>query len=109
MKLPFCLNPALAVTALVAISACTWVKPEGKADAIALVKPAHVAECKKLGSVYSNTHHRILGLNRGKQKVSDELLTLAKNEAHSMGADTLVADTGPDNGEQRFTAYKCSP
>lgn len=86
---------------------CSWVKVKPGAESVALVKAAHAQNCKKVGNVYSNTHHRVLFINRGSKKVDDELLSLAKNEAHSMGADTLVAITGTEGGEQKFIAYKC--
>ncbi len=90
------------------MSACSWVKLDQGAESVAIVKIAHVEQCKKVGTVYANTHHRLLGINRSGKKVADELTSLAKNEALSMGADTLVATTTDENGEQNFDAYDCS-
>ena len=89
------------------LAACSWVKPDEGAADVALVKAAHVRECKELGKIYANTTHTLAGLQRKRSKVADELVTLAKNEAYGMGGDTIVSLSAPENGEQRFVAYLC--
>lgn len=89
------------------VCSCSWVKPEYGAEKVALVKLAHIQNCKKVGTVYSNTTNRILGIHRSHKKVNDELLTLAKNEALELGGDTLVALGPVVEGEQKFDAYRC--
>ena len=37
----------------------------------------------------------------------DELETLARNEAPGLGADTVQPKAEPDDGEQRFLAFRC--
>jgi hypothetical protein len=39
--------------------------------------------------------------------VRDELETLARNEAPGLGADTVQPKAEPDDGEQRFLAFRC--
>ena len=101
MKLIF-----VCVVALLSI-ACTWVKPLPGSAEVALVKPAHTQNCTKVGAVYANTTNRILGIHRSTKKVNDELLVLAKKEAHTLGGDTLVALGPVIEGKQRFDAYQC--
>lgn len=98
---------ACSLVAAVA-SACTWVKPVYEAKDVALVKPAHIVQCKKVGSTNSSVPHKITFIPRGKKKVAEELLTLAKNEAVRVGGDTLVADGPGTQGNQNFLVYKCS-
>ena len=38
---------------------------------------------------------------------NDELETLARNEAPGLGADTVQPKGEPDDGEQRFLAFRC--
>ncbi len=98
---------ALVLLTCVCLMACTWVKPEEGAQDIALVKPAHVETCKKLGTASATSKSKVLGITRGERKVAEELLVLAKNEALSLGGDTLVSETSPEEGQQHFSVYKC--
>jgi len=99
----------LVLTVLSGLIACTWVKPEGDASGIALVKAAHAENCTKLGEVSAAVEYRVAGLKRGPEKVARELVTLAKNEALSMSADAIVAIGEPFEGKQSFEAYRCAP
>jgi hypothetical protein len=49
----------------------------------------------------------IAGIDRKQMKVRDELESLARNEAATLGADTVQALGEPRDGEQRFAAYSC--
>ncbi len=97
----------LSTIALVSATACTWVKPKEGAEEVALVKTAHVENCDSLGVATASVKHKVAGLKRKSDKVSEELLTLAKNEAASMGGDTLVSLSAPEEGSQRFQVYRC--
>lgn len=101
------MKSVFAIIVAVFVCSCTWVKPEFGAEDVALVKYAHAQNCKKIGTVYSNTTNRILGIHRSHKKVNEELLTLAKNEAHELGGDTLVVLGPVVEGEQKFDAYRC--
>lgn len=100
------LIPAIASTWLL-FSACTWVKPNEGAGDIALVKPIHAQGCNKLGTATAQTREKVAGISRKDKKVAAELLALAKNEALSMGGNTLVAIGTPKEGKQSFEVYSC--
>lgn len=89
------------------VSSCTWVKYEEGAENIALVKPAHIESCEKLGEVSAQVKHTVSGLKRKPEKVARELIVLAKNQAVTMGANALVSLDAPDAGQQSFVAYRC--
>ncbi|WP_185236255.1 DUF4156 domain-containing protein [Teredinibacter franksiae] len=100
------LGPVLVSVFL--FSACTWVKPEAGTEAVALVKPEVVQDCKRLGKSTVGVKNKVGFINRKDTKVWEELLTLARNEALSMQADTLVAEgTVSEEGKQAFSLYKC--
>lgn len=91
---------------ILALSACTWVKPEPGAFDVDLRKPEEVAACKKLGNASTRTKASF-GLNRNADKVAIELLTLARNEAVKMGGNTVVPVGQVMGGAQTFAVYTC--
>jgi MinD superfamily P-loop ATPase len=98
---------AIVVLGCAATSACTWVDPIPGASSVTLVQPAHVSNCKSLGTTTSQVKARVGIINRSDEKVAGELLTLAQNSAVEIGGDTLVAEGAPSEGTQRFRIFKC--
>lgn len=88
-------------------SGCTWVDPIAGASTITLVQPSHVVNCKSIGTTVSQVADKVGFINRSDDKVTEELLTLAKNSAVELGGDTLVAEGGPSEGTQKFRIYNC--
>jgi len=105
------IKPSLPVTLFLfgslATSGCTWVDPVAGASRVTLVMPEHVSQCKPLGTTVSQVKDKVGIIHRSEAKVTEELLTLAKNSAVELGGDTLVAETGPADGTQKFKIYKC--
>lgn len=99
---------ALLTLALVtSLVACTWVKPSAGSDKVAMVKPELAASCKKVGEANASVKHRVGVVERREDKVSKELVTLAKNEAVKLGGNTIVQDGPAFEGVQRFLVYLC--
>ncbi|MDX1399049.1 MAG: DUF4156 domain-containing protein [Oceanospirillum sp.] len=96
---------------LISVSAlatgCTWVKPVEGSDQVKLVSQANVAGCKKLGHTTSFVKNKVAGLTRNQEAVSEELVTLGKNEAVNMGGDTIVQVDPLKDGKVGFDIYKC--
>ncbi len=90
------------------LSACTWVKmaPGGESIQVAPIG-ANMSDCERRGEVLVSVHNRIGPMERNELRVKDELEVLARNEAPSLGADTVQALAPPNNGEQRFVGFKC--
>lgn len=100
------LRPALMACALGALAACTWVK---LSDGGALVRQAQagdVSDCRHLGKVTTHTRDKVV-MERNNAKVQEELIVLARNEAASFGADTIVPAGPVIDGRQDFDAYNC--
>ena len=97
----------IALLGVAATSGCTWVEPVAGASKVTLVMPTHVSNCKPLGTTTSQVKAQVGPIYRSESKVEEELLTLAKNSAVEVGGDTLVAESPPSEGTQKFRIYKC--
>ena len=98
----------VAITVVTSLVGCTWVKTSEEAKAVALVKPSAAQQCEKLGNTTSKVADNIGPIPRGENKVQDELIDLAKNEAALIGGDTIVAEGAEVDGVQRFSIYRCA-
>jgi hypothetical protein len=107
MKKYFSKHAAIALLAATAATGCTWVDPIPGASSVTLVQPSHVVNCRSIGTTSSQVKDKIGFINRSDSKVTQELLTLAQNSAVELGGDTLVAESGPIAGSQKFRIYKC--
>jgi hypothetical protein len=90
------------------IPACTWVKMEaGGGEVRVAPRGDELAGCTRRGEVGVSVKDKVGLYRRNELKVRDELETMARNEAASLGADTVQALNEPSAGEQRFAAYAC--
>ncbi|GAB2499105.1 DUF4156 domain-containing protein [Arenimonas alkanexedens] len=90
------------------VSACTWVKMAPGAKEVRVVRvDQDMSACTKRGEVSVSVKDRLGPYERNDLRVRDELETLARNEAPSLGADTVQPKNQPTDGEQRFLAYRC--
>ena len=91
---------------MAAAAGCTWIKLTDAGAAVAQGSSAQVADCTLVGTVSSSTQDRVL-LKRGRGKVAEELIVLARNEAATLGGDTIVPDGPMVDGRQDFRVYRC--
>lgn len=97
--------PALLAASLVA---CTWVKPDEAGQRVRVAYDGRVEGCLKVGEIGVAVRDWLLpGVRRNEMKVLDELESLARNQAATIDADTLVALGEARSGEQRFSAWRC--
>ncbi len=98
----------VASSVVLALSACTWVKPDPAGAKVRVAYDGNAASCTKVGEIGVGVRDRIMpGIDRNELKVRDELESLARNEAATLGADTITAVGDPVDGEQRFIAWRC--
>ena len=88
-------------------TACTWVEPTVSGNAVRVAYDGKVAGCRDAGTVAVTVADKIAFYHRNEYKIADELETMARNEAASLPADTIVPRTEPKDGSQRFQAYVC--
>jgi len=105
MKYPTSL--ALLALLLFAPGACTWVKATPEGESVRVSTLAEVAACERKGKVTVSVKNRVGGVERKPTKVATELATLARNEAVSLGGDTVVPESEAYDGRQVFGVYDC--
>jgi hypothetical protein len=88
-------------------AACAWVKPDAAGEKVRVAYNGKVDGCTKLGEITVGVRDTIIGIERNSVKVTDELESLARNEAATLNADTITALNEPRDGEQRFAAWRC--
>ena len=101
------LKSVILLLGIAAAGGCTWVDPIAGASSVTLVMPNHVSNCQSLGTTTSQVAAKVGFINRNDEKVTGELLTLAKNSAVEAGGNTLVAEGPPGEGTQKYRIYKC--
>ena len=99
---------SLSVAVLFSLSACTFVKMgAGAAQVQVVAQDKNMSSCEKRGEVVVSVKDRLGPYERDVLRVRDELETLARNEAPSLRADTVQPKNAPQDGEQRFLAFRC--
>ena len=101
----FKLIPLAAVAVLIA--ACTWVPVSQQGADVQVFPPNEVGKCERKGKVTVSVKHKIAGAHRSGEKVSLELITLARNAAAKMGGNMVSPETDPNEGSQVFGVYVC--
>lgn len=92
---------------LTLLTACTWVQLTAEGRSVRLASPSAVGNCTRIGTTNSSTASRVTFVQRGNEKVQNELVTLARNEAGLMGGNTVVGEGIMTAGQQRFIVYNC--
>lgn len=99
-----------ALSVIMLFSACTWVKPIPEADRVQYVdyQNEDLKTCSRIGSVTTSVKAKIGFFNRSEEKVNQELITLARNEAALKGGNTVAAEKPAVNGRRVFVIYQCA-
>jgi hypothetical protein len=93
--------------ALLALNGCTWVKLTSAGAQVRVIDADAAARCIKKGEVTSSVRDEVGLYSRNRQKVLDEVETLARNDARDLGANAISAISELDGGERRYAAYDC--
>jgi len=93
---------------ILGMTACTWVEPTKEGAEVRLVEASDIETCKNLGTTNTFVKHKIGVVTRSEEKVTEELVTLAKNSAAEKGGDSIVAKGLPSEGSMSFVIYKCA-
>jgi CRISPR/Cas system type I-B associated protein Csh2 (Cas7 group RAMP superfamily) len=97
---------AILISTLI-ISACTWVNENTDGRSVNVSTADRIGNCQKAGDINVSVASKIGFIPRGKKKIQEELLVLAKNEAVKLQADTIIPLSEPGEGRQQYLAYNC--
>ncbi|MEX0902246.1 MAG: DUF4156 domain-containing protein [Pseudohongiellaceae bacterium] len=86
---------------------CNWVQLTDEGAGVRLAESTAVSNCRRVGASTSQTMSRVTVVERGSEKMQEELVTLARNEAGTMGGNVIVPETVIEEGRQRFGVYAC--
>ena len=95
-------------TNLILLTSCNnWVQllPEGAE--VSLKTPTDVSTCRRIGTTSAQTLSKLIVVERGAERLQNELLTLARNQAGRMNANAIVPQSLIEEGKQRFGVYSC--
>ncbi len=104
------MKPSIFLVALVplAFAACTWgIKLDSAGEKVRVAWDGNVGGCRDTGKVTVSVLDHVGPVDRSGLKVSDELEIMARNEAGSLGADTIRPIGEPRDGAQSWNAYTC--
>lgn len=94
------------VFAAMLLSGCTWVQLTAQGQSVSLLNQDQAGWCTRVGTTTSSTRSRVL-VQRGGEKIQEELVILARNEAGVMGGNAIVAASTIEGGRQQFIVYNC--
>jgi len=97
----------LIILGCVAVVSCTWVKPTARGDVVRVATADEVADCTKLGETQTSVLATIAGIERSREKIEEEVATLARTSAADMGGDAIVPLGEVVSGERSFAVYRC--
>lgn len=96
-----------ALSCFVLVAGCTWVKATPEGAQVEIAEAADVAACERAGKVTVSVKGNVGSMERNQMMVTSELVTLARNEATSLGGDTVVPESEITEGRQVFGVYDC--
>jgi hypothetical protein len=96
----------ISLSIVLAVTGCTWVDLTESGDKVEVGYAGNIQQCEHLGVVSARTQSKML-LERDEATVQDELHTLARNNAATLGATNIVLHGLPKDGVQAFAAYRC--
>ena len=98
----------LAMLGAASLAACSWgIKLDSGGEKVRTAWNGDVEGCRDVGKVTVSVMDHVGPMDRNGLKVRDELEVLARNEAATLGADTIKPLGDPRDGEQAWGAYHC--
>lgn len=90
------------------IGGCSnWVQVTSAGENVRVATASEVSNCTRIGRTRTNTLGKIVGVERGAERLQIELQSLARNEAGDMGGNAVVPESLIEDGQQTFGVYSC--
>jgi len=100
----------LVFTLALPLAACSWgIRLDPGGEKVRTAWDGRVDGCRDVGKVTVSVLDHVGPMDRSGLKVRDELEVMARNEAATLGADTIRPLGEPRDGEQAWAAYHCGP
>ena len=97
-----------SLLAMSLISSCSnWVQVTSAGQAVKLISTDVPENCNRIGRVQARTLGRIIVIERGAERLQDELAQIARNEAADRGGNTIAPESLIIDGRQTFGIYSC--
>lgn len=97
---------ALGAVLAGALGGCTWVRLTDGGDAVTVLTDAPEG-CMRVGRITSTSKDAVAGIDRNADRLGDEVEILARNEAATLGANTVVPVSAMENGRRVYEAWNC--
>ena len=98
----------LSLLIITLIPSCSnWVQVTSEGQTVRLVAADVPTNCDRIGRVQAQTLGRLVGIERGAERLQDELARIARNEAADAGGNTIVPESQITDGQQTFGVYRC--
>ena len=91
----------------ISLSCSNWVQVTSNGASVRLLTMQETTSCERIGSARAQTLGSVVGLERGAERLQDELSRIARNEAGDMGGNAIVPESVISDGRQAFGVYLC--
>ena len=96
-----------AIVWVIVAGGCTFVENTAGSETVTVADTSRVASCERVGETTVSVLSKVAFVDRSRDKMAEELETLARNEAVAKNADTIVATSELRDGRQKFDLYRC--
>jgi len=104
-----------AIASLVAVGAalsllgagCKMVPVDEGSEDIRVIDAAEASACTRVGNGKFSVLDKVIGISRSREKIENDLVKLARNEALEMGANAVLPEGEIEKGQRRFGMYRC--
>ncbi len=98
---------AFILIGVIPLSCSNWVQVTSSGTSVRLLTIQEAEGCDRIGSARAQTLGSVVGLERGAERLQDELSRIARNEAGDMGGNAIVPESVISDGRQSFGVYLC--
>lgn len=101
-------RPILLASLIFFVTGCnSWVQLTSEGEGVRLGSAQEVANCQRIGQARAQTLSRVVIVERGGERLQEELIRLARNEAGDLGGNVVVPESTIEEGRQSFGVYRC--
>jgi hypothetical protein len=98
---------SLALACLLTACSSAWVQLSPAGEQVSLATAAEVRNCTRLGTANVSGADNIGFVQRGANRLQEELVTLARNEAGTLGGNRVTPESAIEDGRQTFGVFRC--